>query len=51
MNEQIAIELLVREVQKHASGRSRDVERGAETPRLAALLLQKYGLASSRQCR
>lgn len=44
MNEEIAIERLVREVQRYASGRSRDVERGAETPRLAALLLQKYGL-------
>jgi hypothetical protein len=47
MNEQIAIERLVREVQRYASGRSRDVERGAETPRLAALLLQKYGLGES----
>ena len=47
MNEQIAIEHLVREVQRYASGRGRGVERGAETPRLAALLLQKYGLGES----
>ena len=44
MNEQAAVERLVREVQRYASGRTRDVERGAETARLTALLLQKYGL-------
>ncbi|MHB1707538.1 MAG: hypothetical protein ACYCSH_16085 [Acidithiobacillus sp.] len=43
MDEQMVIERLVRQVKDYASGRAKDVARGAETPRLAALLVQKYG--------
>ncbi|SHI11849.1 hypothetical protein [Pollutimonas bauzanensis] len=43
MNETFAIERLVLQVREYASGRATDVARGAETPKLAALLLQKYG--------
>lgn len=43
MDEQIAVERLVQQVKNYASGRAKDVARGAETPRLAALLVQKYG--------
>lgn len=43
MDEQLVIERLVRQVREYASGRASDVARGAETPRLAALLVQKYG--------
>lgn len=43
MDEQIAVERLVQQVKDYASGRAKDVARGAETPRLAALLVQKYG--------
>lgn len=43
MDEQMAIERLVHQVKDYASGRAKDVARGAETPRLAALLVQKYG--------
>jgi hypothetical protein len=38
-----AVEKLAREVKEFAAGRASDVERGAETPRLAAMLLQQYG--------
>lgn len=31
------------ELQEYASGRQKDVARGAETPELAALLVEKYG--------
>ncbi|WP_433947018.1 hypothetical protein [Paenibacillus sp. SN-8-1] len=44
MDENLAIDSLVLKVKEYADGRAKDVERGAETPRLAALLLQKYGL-------
>lgn len=43
MNEQRAIELLQAHVRDYARQRAKDVARGAETPRLAALLVQKYG--------
>lgn len=43
MDEQFAIERLVQQVKEYAAGRAKDVARGAETPRLAALLVQKYG--------
>jgi len=43
MDEQIAVERLVQQVRQYAAGRASDVSRGAETPRLAALLVQKYG--------
>ncbi|WP_233584988.1 hypothetical protein [Aquabacterium soli] len=39
----MAVELLVAQVKDYASDRAKDVARGAETPRLAALLVQKYG--------
>lgn len=44
MDEKIAIDRLVLKVKEYANGRAKDVDRGAETPRLAALLLQKYGV-------
>lgn len=43
MDEKIAIERLVKRVQEYASGREASIARGAETPHIAALLLQKYG--------
>lgn len=43
MDKQVTIERLVRKVKEYAAGRTKDVKRGAETPRLAALLVQKYG--------
>lgn len=42
INEQI-IERLVQQVREYAEGRAKNVARQAETPRLAALLVQKYG--------
>lgn len=44
MNEKVVIKRLVQQVKDYANGRAECVARGAETPRLAALLLQKYGL-------
>lgn len=44
MNDIISIDKLTQKIKDYARGRSQDVARGAETPRLAALLLQKYGL-------
>ncbi|ECY2643958.1 hypothetical protein F6863_19465 [Salmonella enterica] len=43
MNKQTAIELLQEQARDYARQRAKDVARGAETPRLAALLVQKYG--------
>ena len=43
MDQQSDIELLVNRVREYARQRASDVTRGAETPRLAAVLLQKYG--------
>lgn len=43
MNQKYTTERLIFEIQNYAKGRTSDVERGAETPRFAALLLQKYG--------
>lgn len=37
------VEQLERQIREFARSRAKDVERGAETPRLAALILQKYG--------
>jgi hypothetical protein len=48
MNEQLAVEKLVMEIREYARGRASDVARGAETPQLAALMLQKYGLGVVR---
>ncbi|MFB8378119.1 hypothetical protein [Paenibacillus taichungensis] len=44
MDEELVIDKLILEVKDYANGRAKDVARGAESPRLAALLLQKYGL-------
>ncbi len=44
MDEKSAVERLVQQVKDYANTRAKDVARGAETPRLAALLVQKYGL-------
>lgn len=43
----IVLERCLREIQEYADGRKSDIERGAETPRLAALMLEKfvYGMA------
>lgn len=43
MNQKYGVERLVLKVRDYAGSRAQDVARGAETPRLAALLLQKYG--------
>lgn len=43
MDEQIAVERLVQQVKQYASERASDVARGAETRRVAALLMHKYG--------
>jgi hypothetical protein len=43
MNEQTAVELLTEKIREFATLRARDVARNAETARLAALLLDKYG--------
>ncbi|RQY14864.1 hypothetical protein DF117_27425 [Burkholderia stagnalis] len=34
---------LIEEIQSYADGRKSDVARGAETPALAALMVEKYG--------
>ncbi|ACK98573.1 MULTISPECIES: hypothetical protein [Bacillus cereus group] len=44
MEQKIIIEMLIKKIREYANGRRNDVARGAETPRLAALLLQKYGI-------
>ena len=41
--DQTHIDRLVADVRDFARSRAKDVARGAETPRLAATLLQKYG--------
>ncbi len=43
MDEQTAVALLTEKVREYAQARQQDVARGAERPRLAALLVQKYG--------
>ncbi len=43
MTEDRLIESMTELVREHARARAKDVARGAETPRLAALMLQKYG--------
>ncbi|MDF0490380.1 hypothetical protein PX554_19820 [Sphingomonas sp. H39-1-10] len=43
MDDRIAVEQLAALVRDYASGRESDVAAGRETPRLAALLVQKYG--------
>lgn len=43
MDNEFVTRQLIRRVEEYAKGRTSDVKRGAETPRLAALLLQKYG--------
>lgn len=48
MDKKYAIDKLVQQVKDYAIGRARNVARGAETPYLAALLLQKYGLGVAK---
>ncbi len=43
MDKDQTLELLVRQIRDYAAARASDVARGAETPYLAALLVQKYG--------
>lgn len=43
MDANYVTEELIKNIQQYAKGRASDVKRGAETPRFAALLLQKYG--------
>ncbi len=43
MDETFAIKMLVRQVEEYAASKIGDVARGSETPRLAGLLMQKYG--------
>ena len=43
MTEQEIVEAVNAEICQYAEGRRKDVARGAETPELAALLVQKYG--------
>ena len=45
--EAIEVQLLA-EVRSYADGRMSDVSRGAETPELAAVLLEKFGWGMSR---
>jgi hypothetical protein len=44
MEDKIVIDFLIQKVKRYAKGRAECVSRGTETPHLAALLLQKYGL-------
>lgn len=37
------VKLVIHDLREYAVGRKNDVARGAETPALAALLLEKYG--------
>lgn len=43
MNQTFIEEELVNKIKEYAKGRTRCVEMGLETPKFAALLLQKYG--------
>ena len=43
MDQQAATEILVGKIKDYAASKSKDVARGAETSRLAGLLVQKYG--------
>ena len=43
MDEQIILERLAQQVRNYALHRTRDASKGLETPRLAALLVEKYG--------
>ncbi|MNW32191.1 hypothetical protein D3C74_91290 [compost metagenome] len=44
MNKESVIDKLVQKVISYAKSKAQDVDRGKESPRLAALLLQKYGV-------
>ncbi len=43
MEQEIIIEKITYKLKEYSQGKINDVKRGAETPRLAGLLLQKYG--------
>jgi len=52
MDSKIILERCINEVKEYAKGRFSDVKRGAETPRLAALMLEKYvvGFVNALRC-
>lgn len=41
-----AAKITMLEIEKYANGRKKDIARGAETPRLAALMVEKYALGA-----
>lgn len=43
MEKRVIDERLIEHMREYANGRMNDVKRGNETPKLAALLVQKYG--------
>lgn len=43
MEKAIIVEKMIQQIRQHAKDRAKSVARGAETPHLAGLLLQKYG--------
>lgn len=42
--------LAIRDIREYAEGRKSDIARGAETPALAALLVEKYGYGLAKSC-
>lgn len=52
MNVEIINSNCINEIKEYARGRMSDVKRGAETPRLAALMLEKYvyGFTHALRC-
>jgi hypothetical protein len=43
VDQESAVDMVIRRMKGYAEGLSHDVARGTKTPRLAALLLQQYG--------
>lgn len=43
MENAFIVEKMIQQIRQHAKDRAKSVTRGAETPHLAGLLLQKYG--------
>lgn len=52
MERKIILDRCIYEIKEYAKGRISDVKRGAETPRLAALMLEKYviGFVNAIRC-
>lgn len=52
LDKSIMLQRCIHEVNEYAKGRVSDVKRGAETPRLAALMLEKYvvGFVRAMRC-